>query len=176
MGSGEKIDARTEWGDLPIHYAAVWGTHQVMEYLFEEGSPVDKPMDICFSKFFQEQNINEELATIYSYSLLQKGARSTCILKNTLIIDRVMKARAKYACNMYSNQRDLDDEVKEMNQQEIQLLSFAEELRDATTSNCGTTTFEMYLKFCPDVLTHILNLCVVPVIPEQVCISLMFTC
>ena len=43
LNAGAKIDARTEWGDLPIHYAACWGTHQVLEYLFEEGSPVDKP-------------------------------------------------------------------------------------------------------------------------------------
>ena len=43
LNAGAKIDARTEWGDLPIHYAACWGTDQVLEYLFDEGSPVDKP-------------------------------------------------------------------------------------------------------------------------------------
>ena len=43
LNAGAKIDARTEWGDLPIHYAACWGADQVLEYLFDEGSPVDKP-------------------------------------------------------------------------------------------------------------------------------------
>ena len=43
LNAGAKLDARTEWGDLPIHYAARWGTHQVMEFLFDQGTPVDKP-------------------------------------------------------------------------------------------------------------------------------------
>ncbi len=52
LKAGEKIDARTEWGDLPIHYAAAWGTHQVIEFLFNEGTPIDKPKGILLQTLF----------------------------------------------------------------------------------------------------------------------------
>lgn len=50
---------------------------------------------------FEKNEIPPELAREYEYSLLQKVAKSTCIIKNTLIMDRIMKARNILTRNMY---------------------------------------------------------------------------
>ena len=47
-----------------------------------------------------------------------------------------------------------------MNPQQAQLLLAAQELCNTEPIN-GETTFQVYLKFCPDVLTDLLNMCVV---------------
>ena len=43
MNGGAKLDARTDWGDTAVHYAARWGTHIVLEFLLDEGISVVKP-------------------------------------------------------------------------------------------------------------------------------------
>ena len=51
LDAGADINARTESGDTAAHYAALHGTVEVLELLFEEGISVDKPreckLDIC---------------------------------------------------------------------------------------------------------------------------------
>ena len=42
LNGGAKLDSRTKWGDTAVHYAARWGTHTVLEFLLDEGIPVDK--------------------------------------------------------------------------------------------------------------------------------------
>ena len=55
----------------------------------------------------------------------------------------------------------------EMNQQQVQLLELAKELYDSKPLY-GETTFEMYLKNCPDALTSLFNMCLVKPCLEQV--------
>ena len=43
LNGGAKLDARTDWGDTAVHYAARWGTHIVLEFLLDEGISVVKP-------------------------------------------------------------------------------------------------------------------------------------
>ena len=53
-------------------------------------------LDYC-----EKHQISSDAAQDYEYSLLQKCAKSTCIIKNTILIDRIMKARMTLAKNMY---------------------------------------------------------------------------
>ena len=52
-------------------------------------------------QFCETYKIAPDLAIEYEYSLLKKVAKSTCILKNDIIIDRIMNARMILAKNMY---------------------------------------------------------------------------
>jgi hypothetical protein len=54
-----------------------------------------------------------------------------------------------------------------MNQQQLQLLELAKEFYDSKPLY-GETTFEMYLKNCPDALTHLFDLCLIKPMLEQV--------
>ena len=56
--------------------------------------------------FCETHKISEEEATNFGYTLLQKTAKSTCILKNTIIMDRMMRARTILAKNMYYSKDD----------------------------------------------------------------------
>ena len=60
-----------------------------------------------------------------------------------------------------------DEEIQEMNQQQLQLLELAKEFYDSKPLY-GETTFEMYLKNCPDALTHLFDLCLIKPMLEQV--------
>ena len=60
----------------------------------------------------------------------------------------------------------------EMNQQQVQLLELAKELYDSKPLY-GETTFEMYLKNCPDALTFLFNCCLVKPMLEQVKLRLL---
>ena len=73
-----------------------------MEYLFDRGTPIDKPIGNCHKEFFEKNQIPHEEAKEYEYSLMQKSARSTCIYKNTLILDRLMRARQIMAQNLFN--------------------------------------------------------------------------
>ena len=63
-----------------------------------------------------------------------------------------------------------DEEVMEMNQQQRQLLECAKELYDSKPLY-GETTFQMYLKNCPDALTHLFDLCMIKPMLEQVLLA-----
>ena len=60
-----------------------------------------------------------------------------------------------------------DEEIQEMNQQQLQLLELAKEFYDSKPLY-GETTFEMFLKNCPDALTHLFDLCLIKPMLEQV--------
>ena len=48
--AGADLNARTEWGDTPIHYAAQFGNYEVLRFLCEKEAEVHKPMQ-CKSYF-----------------------------------------------------------------------------------------------------------------------------
>ena len=58
-----------------------------------------------------------------------------------------------------------DEEIQEMNQQQLQLLELAKEFYDSKPLY-GETTFEMFLKNCPDALTHLFDLPSSDIIPN----------
>ena len=60
-----------------------------------------------------------------------------------------------------------DEDIQEMNQQQLQLLELAKEFYDSKPLY-GETTFEMFLKNCPDALTHLFDLCLIKPMLEQV--------
>ncbi len=43
LDGGAELNARTAWGDTAAHYAARWGTFDVLQFLCEEGISVQKP-------------------------------------------------------------------------------------------------------------------------------------
>ena len=43
LDSGAELNARTVWGDTAAHYAARYGTFDVLQFLLEEGISVQKP-------------------------------------------------------------------------------------------------------------------------------------
>ncbi len=57
--------------------------------------------DFSHRPLFEKYGIDGETAIEYEYTLLQKVAKSTCIIKCTIILDKIMKARNILARNMY---------------------------------------------------------------------------
>ena len=49
----------------------------------------------------QSCGLDKDEVDDHTLTLLQKTAKSTCIVKNTFILDHVMNARKKIAQNMY---------------------------------------------------------------------------
>ena len=43
LDKGADITSQTAWGETAAHYAALYGTPQVLEFLIEQGCPVGKP-------------------------------------------------------------------------------------------------------------------------------------
>ena len=41
--AGADLNARTEWGDTPAHYAAAYSRYEVLRYLIDKGCEVHKP-------------------------------------------------------------------------------------------------------------------------------------
>ena len=50
LAAGADLNARTEWGDTPLHYAAQNGAYFVVRQLIEKGAEVHKPIK-CKSAF-----------------------------------------------------------------------------------------------------------------------------
>ena len=57
----------------------------------------DKP----YSDFFEKHGIEEDEAEVFQYSILKKAAKSTCIIKNTYMLGKVMDAKTKENMNLY---------------------------------------------------------------------------
>ena len=128
------MNARTEWGDTPAHYAAQYSCYEVLRQLIEKGAEVDKPANCKFINYFysmwtktfykpkpftitlcsfcivdlksyndlfEKHSIPEEEADMWQSTLLQKAAKSTCIVKNTYLLGKVMDAKKKNSMNLY---------------------------------------------------------------------------
>ena len=55
-------------------------------------------------EFFAKHAVPEAARGDYKMSLLEKAAKSTCIMKSHYVLDRIMDARAKMAAIMYYGQ------------------------------------------------------------------------
>ena len=42
LDSGADLNARTKWGDAPIHYAACFSSYDAFKFLLEEGADLAK--------------------------------------------------------------------------------------------------------------------------------------
>ena len=52
LKAGADLNARTEWGDTPAHYAAQYSCYEVLRQLIEKGAEVDKPANCKFINYF----------------------------------------------------------------------------------------------------------------------------
>ena len=42
LSAGADLNARTEWGDTPAHYAAAFSSYEVLRHLIDKGCEVHK--------------------------------------------------------------------------------------------------------------------------------------
>ena len=54
-----------------------------------------------YNDLFEKHSIPEEEAVTWQSTLLQKAAKSTCIVKNTYLLGKVMDAKKKNSMNLY---------------------------------------------------------------------------
>jgi hypothetical protein len=54
-----------------------------------------------YANLFERHSIQEEEAEVWQYTILQKAAKSTCIVKNTYLLGKVMDAKKKECINLY---------------------------------------------------------------------------
>ena len=54
-----------------------------------------------YADFIEKHSIPEDEAITWKYTMLQKSAKSTCIVKNTYLIGKVMEAKKKECTNLY---------------------------------------------------------------------------
>ena len=57
--------------------------------------------DTSYSDFFEKHGIEDDEAELFQYSILKKAAKSTCIVKNTYLLGKVMDAKQKENMNLY---------------------------------------------------------------------------
>ena len=58
-------------------------------------------LDVELGSFFEKHKLSKEEREEYEYTLLQKVAKSSCIVKTTLVLDRICDARSMLAKNIY---------------------------------------------------------------------------
>ena len=169
LDGGARLDARTAWGDTAIHYAARWGTDKVMGFLIDEGVPLDRPEIEVSQEFWDKHGIDAAQVKEYKLSLLQKTAKSSCIIKNNLMIERIMQVRNIGAQNMYfGNNGTGEEDIIEMNNSQLQLAALSTEFYNSIRSGDQESTMQMLMKYCPDSLPHLFDLCVTKPCMEQV--------
>ena len=71
-------------------------------------------------------------------------------------------------CFFFSGNRGKDDEYTEMNQQQLQFAKMSKEFYEKEEDEDDDTTFEMFLKYCPDALSHLFDKCIMKPVEEQV--------
>ena len=57
--------------------------------------------DKSYADFIEKNSIKKDEAETWQSTLLQKAATSTCIIKNTYLLGKVMDARKKQLSNLY---------------------------------------------------------------------------
>ena len=45
LEAGADLNARTEWGDTPVHYAAQYSRYEVIKQLVDKGAEINKPLE-----------------------------------------------------------------------------------------------------------------------------------
>lgn len=79
-----------------------------------------------------------------------------------------MDARNKLAKNMYYGNRGIEIEQDEMNDQEMSFLNMSCDLTNVSDTGDGQSAFYMFLKYSPDSLVKLFDLCIVKPCQEQV--------
>ena len=54
-----------------------------------------------YAELFEKHFVTEDEAELFQSTLLQKSAKSTCIVKNTYLLGKVMDAKKKTMQNLY---------------------------------------------------------------------------
>ena len=49
LTAGADLNARTEWGDTPAHYAAAYSCYDVLRQLIDKGCEVHKPIECKYT-------------------------------------------------------------------------------------------------------------------------------
>ena len=135
LKSGADLHAITAWGDTAAHYAALSGTLDSLQYLFEAGINLtkDKELESQAWKVCHSHQLSEECEETMKYDLLQKVARSSCINKSVYLINKMMDVRQKINANSCMPHFRRGGYIgTELNCQETQLL----ELSTVKFSNC----------------------------------------
>ena len=182
LDSGATLSIRTKWGDTAAHYAARFSTPAILKYLIEAGIEVDKPAmneleEASLADFFLKQNVGESEAEDFRLSLLKKTAKSGCIMKTQIVLERIMAARGKLAKNMYFSNVGKDNCQYEITQQEHAFVRMSYELRPGgcrksltgakesnevkCTGKSVTSAIPWFLKYAPDGLVKLFDLCVI---------------
>ncbi|TRY79609.1 hypothetical protein TCAL_11674 [Tigriopus californicus] len=162
---GGQLNARTIWGDTAAHYAGRWGSPTVLSFLLSEGIEVGKEVDTGHDSFFEKLELPAEMREDFKYTLLQKVAKSTCMEKAHIVLNKIMDARIKLAQNMYYSNRGVDDQQEEMNNQEKAFLFMSSELQ---VNGDPDGAIQMFLKYSPDSLTRLFDRCIIKPCQAQV--------
>ncbi|XP_023343220.1 ankyrin-3 isoform X2 [Eurytemora carolleeae] len=101
LEEGGDLNARTEWGDTPIHYAALRGSGEILRFLAEKGADLTQVSNISPIQVFEKYGLPLEDSEDLGLTLLCKVAKSTCIVKTTYILDKIMEARHQVKVNEY---------------------------------------------------------------------------
>ena len=84
------------------------------------------------------------------------------------MIERIMRVRNMAATNMYfSNYGNGDEDIIEMSHSQLQLAQLSQEFYNSDPCK-GESTMQMLMKYCPDSLPHLFDLCVTKPCMEQV--------
>ena len=54
-----------------------------------------------YADFCEKHSIPDDESKLWNYTMLQKAAISTCIVKNTYLLEKVMDAKKKECINLY---------------------------------------------------------------------------
>jgi len=172
LDSGALLNARTEWGDTPVHYAALRGEPDIFKYLVEEGAVFTKESKTSAKDIFVKQGLPVKEAEDFDITFLCKIAKSTCIIKTTYILDKIMAARKLHQMNLYFASQEENgnkvkgSEVKELTLQESEFYKLGEELREDISGE--DSAFQYFIRYTPDSLNYLYDHSLLKCIPCQI--------